>query len=43
MIVQTLGGLFTRETPVKQLMGPVAIARPLGRRRASRLDASCSA
>jgi regulator of sigma E protease len=26
LIVQTLGGLFTRETPVKQLMGPVAIA-----------------
>ena len=26
MIVQTLGGLFTRETSVKQLMGPVAIA-----------------
>ena len=26
MIVQTLGGLFTRQTSVKQLMGPVAIA-----------------
>jgi regulator of sigma E protease len=26
MIVQTLGGLFTRDTSVKQLMGPVAIA-----------------
>ncbi|MEP6917084.1 MAG: RIP metalloprotease RseP [Acidobacteriota bacterium] len=26
MIVQTLGGLFTRSTSVKQLMGPVAIA-----------------
>jgi regulator of sigma E protease len=26
MIVETLGGLFTRETPLKQLMGPVAIA-----------------
>ena len=26
LIVRTLGGLFTRETPVKQLMGPVAIA-----------------
>jgi regulator of sigma E protease len=26
MIVRTLGGLFTRETPVKQLMGPIAIA-----------------
>jgi regulator of sigma E protease len=26
MIVQTLAGLFTRETSVKQLMGPVAIA-----------------
>jgi regulator of sigma E protease len=25
-IVETLGGLFTRETSVKQLMGPVAIA-----------------
>ncbi len=27
MIVQTLGGLFTRDTSVKQLMGPVAIAQ----------------
>ena len=26
LIVQTLGGLFTQETSVKQLMGPVAIA-----------------
>ena len=26
LIVQTIGGLFTRETSVKQLMGPVAIA-----------------
>ena len=26
MIVRTLAGLFTRDTPVKQLMGPVAIA-----------------
>jgi len=26
MIVQTLGGLFTHHTSVKQLMGPVAIA-----------------
>ena len=26
MIVRTLGGLFTRDTSVKQLMGPVAIA-----------------
>jgi regulator of sigma E protease len=26
MIVKTLAGLFTRETPVNQLMGPVAIA-----------------
>ena len=26
LIVKTLGGLFTRETSVKQLMGPVAIA-----------------
>jgi regulator of sigma E protease len=26
MIIRTLGGLFTRDTPVKQLMGPVAIA-----------------
>jgi regulator of sigma E protease len=26
MIVQTIGGLFTRDTPVRQLMGPVAIA-----------------
>ena len=29
-IVQTLGGLFTRETSVKQLMGPVAIAQVSG-------------
>jgi regulator of sigma E protease len=27
MIVQTLVGLFTRDTSVKQLMGPVAIAQ----------------
>ena len=26
LIVQTLAGLFTRDTPVKQLMGPLAIA-----------------
>jgi regulator of sigma E protease len=26
LIIETLGGLFTRETSVKQLMGPVAIA-----------------
>jgi regulator of sigma E protease len=26
MIVKTLAGLFTRETPINQLMGPVAIA-----------------
>jgi regulator of sigma E protease len=26
LIVRTLAGLFTRDTPVKQLMGPVAIA-----------------
>jgi regulator of sigma E protease len=26
LIVRTLVGLFTRDTPVKQLMGPVAIA-----------------
>jgi regulator of sigma E protease len=30
MILQTLGGLFTRETSVKQLMGPVAIAQVSG-------------
>jgi regulator of sigma E protease len=30
MIVQTLGGLFTRDTSVKQLMGPVAIAQVTG-------------
>jgi regulator of sigma E protease len=29
-ILQTLGGLFTRETSVKQLMGPVAIAQVSG-------------
>jgi regulator of sigma E protease len=31
MIFETLGGLFTRETSVKQLMGPVAIADLSGR------------
>jgi regulator of sigma E protease len=30
LIVETLGGLFTRETSVKQLMGPVAIAELSG-------------
>jgi regulator of sigma E protease len=30
MILGTLKGLFTRETPVKQLMGPVAIAEMSG-------------
>jgi len=30
MIVQTLGGLITRNTSVKQLMGPVAIAQVSG-------------
>src|SRR6185436_14286304 len=30
LIVQTLGGLFTRETSVKQLMGPVGIAEMTG-------------
>jgi regulator of sigma E protease len=30
LIVQTLAGLFTRETSVKQLMGPVAIAELSG-------------
>jgi regulator of sigma E protease len=30
MIVQTLAGLFTRDTSVKQLMGPVAIAQVTG-------------
>lgn len=30
MILTTLKGLFTRETPVKQLMGPVAIAELSG-------------
>jgi regulator of sigma E protease len=30
MIVKTLGGLFTRETSVKQLMGPVAIGQLSG-------------
>ena len=29
-IVTTLKGLFTRDTPVKQLMGPVAIAQLSG-------------
>ena len=31
LIFETLGGLFTRETSVKQLMGPVAIADLSGR------------
>ncbi|MDQ3068728.1 MAG: RIP metalloprotease RseP [Acidobacteriota bacterium] len=30
MIVKTLAGLFTRETPVRQLMGPVAIGEMSG-------------
>ena len=30
LIFQTLGGLFTRETSPKQLMGPVAIAQLSG-------------
>jgi regulator of sigma E protease len=30
LIGKTLGGLFTRETPVKQLMGPIAIAELSG-------------
>ena len=30
MILQTLAGLFTRETPVRQLMGPVAIGEMSG-------------
>ena len=30
LIVRTLGGLFTRDTSVKQLMGPVAIAQVSG-------------
>ena len=30
LIVKTLKGLFTRDTPVKQLMGPVAIAELSG-------------
>ncbi len=38
LIVQTLGGLFTRETSVKQLMGPVAIADLSGAAARGRLD-----
>jgi regulator of sigma E protease len=30
LIFQTLGGLFTRETSPKQLMGPIAIAQLSG-------------
>ena len=30
LIIKTLGGLFTRETSVKQLMGPVAIGQLSG-------------
>ena len=37
LIVKTLIGLFTRETSVKQLMGPVAIAA-FGRRRRTGVD-----
>ena len=43
LIVQTLGGLFTRDTSVKQLMGPVAIADSVGRGGAAGLDLSSSA
>ena len=43
MIVQTLGGLFTRETSVKQLMGPVAHRPAVGRRRGAGLGRSSSA
>ena len=42
LIVQTLGGLFTRDTSVKQLMGPVAIA-DLSGDAASRAGSRCSA
>ena len=41
-IVETLGGLFTRDTSVKQLMGPVAIADLSGDRGAGGLDLSSS-
>ena len=37
MIVQTLGGLFTRDTSVKQLMGPVGDRRAVRRRGAAGL------
>ena len=37
MIVKTLNGLFTRDTPVKQLMGPVGIAELSGDAAAGRL------
>ena len=43
LIVKTLGGLFTRETSVKQLMGPVAIAGSVWRRGASRAGCRSSA
>ena len=38
-----LGGLFTRQTSVKQLMGPVAIAGSRARRRSRKLDSALSA
>ena len=40
LIVQTLGGLFTRETSVKQLMGPVAIADLSGTAAQAGLDSA---
>ena len=43
LIVKTLGGLFTRETSVKQLMGPVAIADLSGDAAQAGLDRSSSA
>ena len=42
LIVETLGGLFTRDTSVKQLMGPVAIAELSGSAARSRAGSRSS-
>ena len=40
LIGRTLRGLFTRETPVRQLMGPVGDRRDVGHRGRARLAAA---
>ena len=42
LILKTLKGLFTRETPMNQLMGPVGIAEMSGSAAQPRLARSCS-